>query len=150
MKRLLIAGMAMLLMAQASPPQARIDDLAWLSGQWEALRGESRTEESWSSPRGGMMLGYSRAGRGDAVREFEFLRIGAGPDGALAYFAQPGGRPPVAFRLVRHDASSATFENPTHDYPQRIRYQRFGNSLVATISSIDGSGERSWNYRSVR
>ena len=145
MKKLLIAGAAMLLMGQASPP-ARLDDLAWLSGRWESNRGASWNEENWSTPRGGMMMGYSRSVREDVGRDFEFLRIAAGPDGTLSYIAQPGGGAPVAFRLVRHDATSATFENPAHDYPQRIRYQRFGRSLVATISSIDGSGERSWNF----
>lgn len=131
----------------AARPAATVDDLGWLAGQW-ASEGDGRwTEESWSAPRGGVMIGYSRAGRGDGLREFEFLRIAAGEDGGLAYLAQPQGQAPVAFRLVRHDAASATFENGAHDYPQRIAYVRSGDTLTATISAIDGSKARSWTYK---
>lgn len=147
MKVLAIAALGLLLMGQAPPPAASINDLAWLSGRWLSETNGRWTEESWSSPRGGVMLGHSRAGRGDAMREFEFLRIAPGADGALAYVAQPGGRPPVVFRLVARDAASATFENPQHDFPQRIRYVRDGESLTATISRIDGTGAMMWTFR---
>ena len=142
-----IAMMAAAAMLVAASPAATVDDLGWLAGQWTS-EGDGRwTEESWSAPRGGMMIGYSRAGRGDGLREFEFLRIAAGEDGGLAYLAQPQGQAPVAFRLVRHDAASATFENGAHDYPQRIAYARSGDTLTATISAIDGSKARSWTYK---
>ncbi len=145
MKSLLAAGLALLLVA--ARPAAKIDDLAWLAGQWSREEGERWTEESWAAPRGGVMLGHSRSGRGDALREFEFLRIAAGPDGVPAYIAQPGGRAPVAFALVRRDGTSATFENAAHDYPQRIAYARTGDTLTATISLIDGSKPMRWVYR---
>jgi len=140
-----LAAVAAILLAAS--PAAKVDDLAWMAGQW-ASEGDGRwTEESWAPPRGGVMLGYSRSGRGDALREFEFLRIAAGDDGALAYIAMPQGGAPVAFRLVRHDTASATFENAAHDYPQRIAYARTGDTLTATISAIDGSKPRRWTYR---
>jgi hypothetical protein len=146
MKRLLIIGAAMLLMAQASP-LASVADLGWMAGRWATETNGRWTEESWSAPRGGVMLGHSRAGRGDAMHEFEFLRLAAGADGTLAYFAQPGGRAPTAFRLVAHEGTSATFENPGHDFPQRIRYVRDGETMTATISAIDGSNAMSWSFR---
>lgn len=140
-------AMAAAAMLVAASPAATVDDLGWLAGQWTSETGERWTEESWTAPRGGLMLGHSRSGRGDALRAFEFLRIAAGPDGGLAYLAQPQGRAPVAFRMVRHDGASATFENAAHDYPQRIAYVRTGDTLTATISAIDGSKARSWTYR---
>ena len=147
MKRLFAAGLALLLMGQAAPP-ASISELAWISGRWENVSANGRwTEESWSPPRGGVMLGHSRSGTGEALREFEFLRLQAGEDGVPAYLAQPGGRPAVAFRLAAHDATSATFENPQHDFPQRIRYVRTGDTMVATISRLDGSNAMSWTFR---
>lgn len=145
MKRLTIAGAALLLMGQAPPP-AGVADLAWMSGRWTTEANGRWTEEVWAEARGGAMLGFSRTGRGQELREFEFLRLAPGPDGTPTYYAQPGGAPAVAFRLVARTATSATFENPAHDYPQRIIYRRFGRSMTATISSIDGSGERSWSY----
>lgn len=139
----LLPGAAALL-AAAAPPPATADDLGWMAGEWTAEHDGSWTEERWSSPRGGVLLGTSRTVKGGAVREFEFLRLQPQQDGTLAYVAQPGGAPPVFFPLVRHGAFSATFENPTHDYPQRISYAREGASLTATISSIDGSKAISW------
>jgi len=143
--RMMAVGLALLLVAAS--PVARVDDFGWLAGDWVSEADGRWTEESWGSPRGGVMLGHSRSGRGEALREFEFIRIAAGADGALAYIAMPQGGAPVAFALVRHDKASATFENPAHDYPQRIAYARTGDTLTATISAIDGSKPRSWTYR---
>lgn len=146
MKTLFGIGMALLLMGQAPPP-ADVADLAWLSGRWESVSESGRwTEETWSAPRGGVMLGHSRSGSGDRAREFEFLRLQAGPDGAVAYHAQPGGRPAIAFQLTARDGTSATFDNPQHDFPQRIRYVRNGTTMVATISRLDGSNAMSWTF----
>ena len=143
--RILAASLALLLLAAS--PATPVEELGWLAGDWVSEADGRWTEENWSAPRGSAMIGYSRSGRGDVLREFEFLRITAGEDGALAYLAQPQGRAPVAFRLVRHDAASAIFENAAHDYPQRIAYKRSGDTLTATISAIDGAKARSWTYK---
>ena len=143
--RIMAAALALLLVAAS--PAATVDDLGWLAGDWVSEADGRWTEESWAAPRGGMMIGYSRAGRGDVLREFEFIRVAREDDGALTYVAMPQGGAPVAFALVRHDAASATFENPAHDYPQRIAYARTGDTLTATISKIDGSKARSWTFR---
>ncbi|HEY0596493.1 DUF6265 family protein [Sphingopyxis sp.] len=145
MKSCMAAALAVLLVAAS--PVATIDDLGWLAGQWASETGGRWTEESWTAPRGGVMLGHSRSGRGEVLREFEFIRIARGTDGILAYIAQPQGGAPVAFPLVRSEGTSATFENAAHDYPQRIVYERAGDTLTATISAIDGSKPRSWSYR---
>ena len=146
MERLFAAGMALLLMAQAAPPM-RVVDLGWMSGHWATTVNNITTEEAWSAPRGGVMLGYSRATSGELTREFEFLRIIADEDGVLSYIAQPGGGAPVGFRMTAHGATSVTFDNPQHDFPQRIVYRRSGDTMVATISALDGSHAMSWTYR---
>ena len=149
MKRLFAATLALLLMGQASPPvPVPLSELGWMSGSWESEgQGDVRTQETWSTPRGGLMLGYSRTGSGERTREFEFLRIIPDMDGVLSYIAQPGGGAPVGFRMTAHGATSATFDNAQHDFPQRIRYVRTGNRMVATISRLDGSNAMSWTYR---
>ena len=143
--RMIAAALAVLLVAAS--PAASVDDLGWLAGDWVSEADGRWTEESWSAPRGGIMLGHSRSGSGDSVREFEFLRLEAGADGVPAYLAQPGGRPATAFRLTAREGTSATFDNPGHDFPQRIRYVRTGDSMVATISAIDGSNAMSWTFQ---
>lgn len=145
MKTFVAAGLAALLVAAS--PAAKVDDLAWMAGSWSREDGGRWTEESWTSPRGGAMLGHSRSGAGDSLREFEFLRIVADEGGVPTYYAQPGGRAPVAFRLAKQEGTSATFENAGHDYPQRIAYVRDGDTMTATISAIDGSQAMGWTYR---
>jgi len=129
-------------LAQAGPA-----DLGWMSGRWQTPPGETWTEEAWSAPRAGIMLGYGRSGQGERLRDWEFVRIEPGADGVPVYWGSPRGRPAVGFRLTTNDAASATFENPAHDFPQRIRYARDGDTMVATISKMDGSNAMSWTYR---
>jgi hypothetical protein len=93
------------------------------------------------------MLGTSRTLAGGALREYEFLRLQDGADGVPVYWGAPNGVTPVGFRLTEAGPSRATFDNPDHDYPQRIRYRREGDALVATISAIDDSRAMSWTYR---
>jgi hypothetical protein len=144
MKTIIGAAFAILLAAQPAP-RTGMDDLAWMSGQWESADGA--TEEAWTAPRGGMMLGVGRTIHDGVVREYEFLRIQAGADGVPVYWASPNGVTPVGFRLSSAGPSTATFDNPDHDYPQRIRYRRDGEALVATISAIDDSHAMTWTYR---
>lgn len=146
MKRIVGAALALLLMGQAPAPTG-VAGLGWMSGGWLSESDGRWTEETWLPPRGGVMLGVSRSGREDVLREFEYIRIQAGADGVPVYHASPGGRTPVGFRLVASDGASATFENPQHDYPQRIHYRRDGDSMVATISALDGSNAMRWTYR---
>jgi hypothetical protein len=144
MKRIIVTGLALLLMAQ-SAPRATVNDLGWMTGHW--VTADAAVEEDWTAPRGDVMLGTGRTIDAGALREYEFLRIQAGADGVPVYWGSPNGATPVGFRLSEAGPSSATFDNPGHDYPQRIRYRRDGDTLVATISAIDDSHAMSWTYR---
>jgi len=145
MRKTFGAGLALLLMGQAPP--TRVGDLAWMSGRWLTSDGGRWTEEVWAGPRGGTMMGFSWTGEGSNISEYEYLRVQSGEDDEIVYLAQPGGGPGVGFHLVQADGASATFENPAHDYPQRIRYARDGDVMVATISKLDGANALSWTYR---
>ena len=144
MRTLLGAALALLLTAQAAP-RPSVAGLGWMSGHWQTADGA--TEEDWSAPRAGMMLGTGRTIANGAVREYEFLRLQDGADGVAVYWGSPNGVTPVGFRLTEAGPGRATFDNPDHDYPQRIRYRRDGDALVATISAIDDSHAMSWTYR---
>jgi hypothetical protein len=138
---------AVLIAVAATTPEPAVSDLGWMAGRWESASGDRWTEEYWSAPRGGAMIGYNRTGQDESMSEFEFIRIAPAEDGVLAYHASPGGRQAVSFRLIERDESSATFANPSHDYPQRIVYRRDGDTMVATISTSDGGNAMSWTFR---
>ena len=161
-----IAG---LLISQAQVEQrapTSIEQLDWLTGSWEELVEEgphasSWTLETWTPPRGGVMLGTSLSGKsfehamtlntGSTAVSYEFMRIADDAVGRITFYASPRGAAAVAFHMVRMNRSSVIFENPSNDFPQRIAYawdgDIIGEKLVATISKIDGSQAVSWTYR---
>lgn len=121
--------------ARAQNSGFSVRQLSWIAGCWrQSNSGGTRiVDEQWMEPRGGIMLGMSRTVRGDSVLEFEQLRIFA-RDGRLVYHAVPSGQEPADFEAKSTSDSSVTFENPTHDFPQRIIYRRRGtDSLIARI-----------------
>lgn len=109
-----------------------IGQLGWLSGCWAAPGAEAGSGEQWMTPAGGTLLGMSRTVKGGKSTAWEFLQIRE-VDGQLAYVAKPHNQPEAAFKLVTLEGSSAIFENPQHDFPQRIIYKRDGDKLQARI-----------------
>lgn len=142
---IVIVALAMSTTVSPAPPAP--DKFAWMSGDWVADSAGRWTEEHWSEPRAGVMLGYSRSGRGSQSREFEFLRIHADTDGVVTYWGQPQGRTAVAFKLVSSGPTAAVFENQAHDYPTRIAYRRDRTTMTATISGPNGNNPQSWTYQ---
>ncbi|MDH3743690.1 MAG: DUF6265 family protein [Acidobacteriota bacterium] len=139
--RVSLACAGLLLMAATLAAEgASIDQLSWMEGLWVGGGGEApQTEELWLTPRGGVMLGLHRdVGPGDRLF-FEFLRIAETADG-LVYFASPKGREATAFGMVEMAPGRVVFENPDHDFPQRIGYRLEGeDTLVAWIEGeIEG------------
>jgi hypothetical protein len=113
--------------------------LGWMSGHWCMERGDERIEEQWLAPRGGLLLGMGRTVKHGKAQAFEFLRIEQ-REGVVTFVAQPNGTPPTPFRLTGSGADWARFENPTHDFPQRVEYRRTPTGLSARISGPGGFG----------
>jgi uncharacterized protein (TIGR02246 family) len=122
-----------------------LDRLAWLAGCWQGELSSGATyEESWLAPRAGTMVGVARATRDGRALSFEFMRI-HDDAGTPVFAAQPSGRPPTLFRAAAVGAGRVTFENPAHDFPQRILYRlEPPDRLLARIE-----GERDGESRAV-
>ena len=130
-----------------TPAKGDIADVAWMAGDWVGSARSSSTEERWTRPKGGAMLGVSRTVRGESMVAFEFLRI-IERDGGLVYVAQPGGRSPTEFVLVELDANRAVFLNPRHDFPQRIVYELSkAGALTASIGFAKGGRPQSFEFK---
>ncbi len=107
-----------------APPPARVaslTDLDWLCGYWVGEAQGVRMEECWLPPSGGLLLGLHRDVTPSGKSFFEYLRIEEGEKG-IAYMASPLGNPPTPFWLTSSGPSKVVFENPEHDFPQRITY----------------------------
>jgi hypothetical protein len=122
-----------------------LERVAWLQGCWEASSAGRVTEEHWTGPRGGTMLGMSRTVRGTTTPAHEFLLLRE-RDGKLAYEAHPSGQPSAVFLSTKVTDSSVVFENLEHDFPQRIAYERRADGLTAWIEGNRGGQVRRIEY----
>ena len=117
-----------------------IATLGWMTGCWAAVGQEAGSGEYWTAPAGGSMLGVSRTVRGGRTVGFEFMRIADNDSAQLAFFARPSGQPGAMFPMVQLTDNEVVFENPAHDFPQRVIYRRLpDNGLLGRIEGrIDG------------
>jgi hypothetical protein len=132
--------------SQSSVQRDDIATLAWLAGCWEQRTGPRITQEHWMAPAGGMMLGLNRTVVRDTTRAWEYLAI-AERDGRLVYTAKPSGQAETSFTSAFVSDTLVRFENPTHDFPQRIIYRRVGSdSLLARIEGPRGGEMRGIDF----
>lgn len=131
----------MIFSSLASAQRSPLDTLAWLAGCWRLSTATMTIDEQWMAPHGGVMLGVSRTVANGAAREHEFLRIFSRGD-TLVYAASPSGQQPTEFRSRVVSATEVTFENPSHDFPQRIRYRRAAPELLVATIDGDRDGKR--------
>jgi hypothetical protein len=122
--------------------------LQWISGCWVSDDGKERTEEFWLKPAGQSMIGLSRTIAGGKTVFIEYAQI-AEVKGEIAYTVSLGmGARPVSFKLIKSSDSEAVFENPAHDFPQRIIYRRESkDSLFARIEGKENGVSKGMDFR---
>lgn len=114
-----------------------IEQLDWISGCWVMDDGKERTEESWMKPAGKSLIGMSRTVAGGKTVHSESIQIREA-NGQIAYIVALGmGAKPTVFKLIKASDNEAVFENPEHDFPQRIIYRR--ESMEALFARIEGA-----------
>jgi hypothetical protein len=138
---LLAGGLATVPALQAST----VSDAGFLAGCWRSERGGRTVDEQWMAPSGTSMLGMSRTVAGGQTVEYEFLQIRQQADGVF-YVARPSGQPEASFKLVKTGSGELVFENPAHDFPQRIIYRRTGDSLAARVEGKMGGKDRGIDF----
>ncbi len=134
-------------LALQSPAPITADDLSWMAGYWLSCADGREVSETWSDPRGGLMVGSAVTLEGDRV-SFEAARIApVGEERGVAYFAQPGGAPATAFAAIEAGPGRVVFENRANDFPQRVIYAREGDVLTARIEGQMGGQEQAMDWR---
>lgn len=126
---------------------ARLSDLSWLAGHWLECSPQGEAMETWTDGRGGVMLGLSKSIRKDRT-SWELSRIDETPEG-IVFFASPKDQAATAFKAVSITTGEVIFENPGHDFPQRILYVREGDRLTGRIEGmLEGKPKAiEWRYR---
>lgn len=135
--RTIAALLALIACAGVAAPNQPLD---WIAGHWCVDLGEDTVEELWLPPHGGVLVGLGRTLTSERTSGFEYLRI-VDLNGMQSYIAQPGGRPPTAFRRTAGGENWVRFENPDHDFPRRVEYRREGQALHAEIAGPGENGK---------
>ncbi len=137
MKIMTIAGM-LILLNWCNPAQnkvAEIKDFDGMAGCWEQRDAKKSLliSEQWMSPAGTSILGMGRTVKNGKTVGFEFMRIEQRADG-IFFVSKPKENPEeTAFKLIRSTLNEVIFENPDHDFPQRIIYKLQGAKMTGRI-----------------
>lgn len=145
--RALIVSLGVLTSANVIAAEAGIASLAWLAGCWQAEKGEPGSGEHWLPPAGGAMFGVSRTVKNGKTVEFEFIQLRENSEGKLVFIALPSGQKEATFVASAVGERSVTFENPRHDFPQKVSYRlQPEGRLVARIEGTRGGALRGVDF----
>ena len=141
--RILLASLLIIPPSYAAPSSCgSLDEVRWLLGDWRSEDGEKLTFESWQqvSQKTFEGDGIVRSKTDNHVLSSESLRL-VEMSGAVFYLAKVAhNQYAVAFKLTSCSDDTLVFENPKHDFPRRLEYQRHGtNRIVVEVS--DGAAK---------
>jgi hypothetical protein len=148
---------ACLLLAATACPEARaqhaknnpLREAAWLIGTWENKTPKGKLYETWTRANDSMYQGKSYMLRDKDTMVFETMRLVL-REGRLCYIptvADQNSGQPVVFRQNGPGGTDMIFENPEHDFPQRITYKQLSkDALMAAIRGIKDGKERSQQF----
>lgn len=125
----------------------------WLIGSWKGVIGEGVSVENWYKQDDSTYVGAGLFIKGNVNLSEESVKLYQ--RGKDLYYeptvkGQNNGKP-ITFKMVSISAKKMIFENPQHDFPQKITYvQMAEDSMVATISGIDKGMMRAENFPMTR
>jgi hypothetical protein len=116
-----------------------IDKADWLIGNWENKSAFGNLSENWEKLNDSTFTGTSYFIKGnDTLHSESVVLIQIGNN--LIYSPNVKGQNndlPVPFKLTSGTATQLIFENPKHDFPQKITYKKItADSIVAEISGM--------------
>ena len=135
--------------AQAADAAPKLEALAFLSGCWEINVPARKllVSEHWMSPFGDARVGMARNVRDGKMGSYEYLRIVQNELG-IHYIAKPSQSPSeTSFKMVELRPNEVIFENPAHDFPQRVIYRLADNdNLAARIEGTMNGQKRGMDF----
>ncbi|MFD2938759.1 DUF6265 family protein [Flavobacterium notoginsengisoli] len=125
-----------------TPPKtySNLAKAEWFIGEWGNKSAEGELTERWKKENDSVYLGesYFVVGQNDTVFA-EHVRLEEA-NGKLSYIVTVPGQNkelPVSFEMTSATDNQIVFENPEHDYPNKIIYNLVAkDSLIAEISGL--------------
>lgn len=147
-RKLAASPMATLARIKGAQATSKLDRLAWFLGKWMQVEGPDLVSyEEWNRFSDRAYLGTScTLYHTDTVHQEVIELISEGED--IFYIPTvKENNGPVRFKLTTLEGRKVVFENPTHDFPQKITYEAKGDSmLLAVISGAMNGKEASKEF----
>jgi hypothetical protein len=130
-----------------------IHNAKWMLGRWENVSTDGTLIEAWQKQNDTTYTGYSHFIIGKDTVFSEQIRMEQ--HGKELFYMpsvkdQNGGKP-IIFRASLHNKKQLIFENPLHDFPQKISYSHpTKDSLVAEISGTEKGKFKSQKFFMIR
>lgn len=125
----------------------------WLIGTWVTPIPEGPLYETWRAVSPEELAGRSYLVTASDTVTFESIRM-VETKGKLYYIPtvqDQNNNQPVQFEATHVYEDELIFENPTHDFPQKIVYTRVASdSLVAVVSGVENGKVREEKFRMKR
>lgn len=118
--------------------------LDWLIGTWENKNQKGSIYENWGKKNDHELLGKSYIVKGEDTVVCESIRIVQEQNGLFYIPTVKNQNDSLPVRFLAKSVSETTliFENPKHDFPQIISYEKISNdSLVAENSGTKNGQE---------
>lgn len=133
-----------------TPKQSgQITKTQWLIGSWENKSEYGTLTENWEKINDSVFHGTSYFIKGKDTLHNETIELAQKGEN-LVYSPNVKGQNsdlPVVFKMTGATASQVVFENPAHDFPQKISYKLVNkDSIVAEISGIQQGKPASETY----
>lgn len=128
----------------------QLEKMNWLIGNWENKMDDGILSETWKKENDSTFSGttYFIINKKDTVHS-ETIHL-TQLNNELIYRPTVKGQnndESVDFKLSSESENTFVFENPKHDYPQKIVYKKVDeNSLIATISGIQQGKQSTESY----
>ncbi len=127
-----------------------IQKAQWLLGKWQNITSKGTIVEEWTKESDSTYVAevYFLAGNTEKIPTENIILKQDGSE--LLYIPtvkdQNAGKA-VTFRLTSSSDTQLVFENPQHDFPQKITYNKLGaDSITAEISGIVNGEPRSAKF----
>lgn len=116
-----------------------LDKFDWLEGEWTGTAGDVVMQESWKKVNDDLFTAHAFVLAGTDTVFQEKVRLRNLNDTVYYIVFIEGVPDSTSFMLTKFDKGEAVFENPEHDFPQKIVYKKSGeDSLYATVEGLVG------------
>lgn len=127
-----------ILLFSCGSKKACISDFSWLQGKWIGSSDGMDSFEQWESIVGNSMNGIGGAISGKDTVFSEKIKIEQRGEDIFYVPTVKENAGPVDFKFTGLKNDSMVFENPFHDFPQRIVYFKLpDNKLYACIDGLN-------------